>query len=118
MTSHNLAEVEKICSTIAIMQNGVIEDEGTLHSLQKKHSSQMEVTMKVSDDATILIDAIEQLIGSIVLEGQKLTFRTNNEQRIGDVVRFLVHNGLTVYHIAINQPSLEDIFLKTHKGEL
>lgn len=118
MTSHNLAEVEKICSTIAIMQNGVIEDEGTLHSLQKKHSSQMEVTMKVSDDATILIDAIEQLIGSIVLEGQKLTFRTNNEQRIGDVVRFLVHNGLTVYYIAINQPSLEDIFLKTHKGEL
>ncbi|WP_060203020.1 ABC transporter ATP-binding protein [Sporosarcina koreensis] len=117
MTSHNLAEVEKICSSIAIMQSGIIADEGTLHSLQKKHSAQMEVTMKVSDDATTLLNAIQQLIGSVVHEGQTLAFRTDDEQRIGDVVRFLVRNGLTVYRIAINQPSLEDIFLKTHKGE-
>lgn len=117
MTSHNLAEVEKICSSIAIMQSGIIADEGTLLSLQKKHSAQMEVTMKVSDDATTLLNAIQQLIGSVVHEGQTLAFRTDDEQRIGDVVRFLVRNGLTVYRIAINQPSLEDIFLKTHKGE-
>lgn len=49
MTSHNLHEIEKICTRIAIMKNGRILMEGTLDELRRHFMSNISVHIRHSN---------------------------------------------------------------------
>ena len=50
LTSHNMSEVERLCSSVLMMNNGTIIDKGSPHELIKKHSrkNMEEVFLKLT----------------------------------------------------------------------
>ncbi len=112
MTSHNLAEIEKICTRIAIMKDGIIVNEGTIAELQTKYTETLHVSMKITrtPDETLLT-AVEDLTGPIELNEGWIHFIAKNDDEIGEVVKLFVQAGIAVHRISANQPNLEDIFL-------
>ncbi|REB11627.1 ABC transporter ATP-binding protein [Sporosarcina sp. BI001-red] len=112
MTSHNLDEVEKICTRIAIMKDGRIVNEGTLYELKEKYTKSLEVSMALSErpSSQLLLEAT-QITGPIETLESTLNFRASNDEMIEEVVRLLVNYGIGVHRISANQPNLEDIFL-------
>ncbi|WP_039043366.1 ABC transporter ATP-binding protein [Sporosarcina sp. ZBG7A] len=112
MTSHNLDEVEKICTRLAIMKDGRIVNEGTLSELKQKYTESLEVVMAISrrPSSQLLMEATS-ITGALDVLESTMSFRATNDEMIQEVVRLLVNNGIGVHRISADQPNLEDIFL-------
>ena len=112
MTSHNLGEVEKICTRLAIMKDGLIVNEGTLAELKRKYTESLEVSMELSRKLdSHLLSKVSGITGPIDAIGASLKFKATNDEMIEEIVYLLVNNGIGVNRILANQPDLEDIFL-------
>lgn len=112
MTSHNLGEVEKICTRLAIMKDGLIVNEGTLDELKRKYTESLEVSMELScKPDNHLLSKISGITGPLDAIGASLNFKATDDEMIQEIVRLLVNNGIGVHRIFANQPDLEDIFL-------
>ncbi|MBA4536341.1 ABC transporter ATP-binding protein [Bacillus aquiflavi] len=119
MTSHNLNEVEKICTRMAIMKDGSILNEGTLEDLRMRYSSSIEVEIKHSAFSNREIDLIPQFLNSIgknvKTKGNKTSLVVNSEEKIPSIVRALTNHKIDIYRLNVNEPSLEEIFLDKRK---
>ena len=112
MTSHNLDEVEKICTRLAIMKDGLIVNEGTLADLKRKYTESLEVSMELSGKlSSHLLSKVSGITGALDASGTSLKFKATNDEMIQGIVCLLVNNGIGVHRILANQPDLEDIFL-------
>ncbi|WP_444684775.1 ATP-binding cassette domain-containing protein [Alkalicoccus luteus] len=116
MTSHNLPEVEKICSRIAIMKEGTIALEGSLKELQQQFQATFMVTI---DTGTTLADDDKARISRGLADKKRdgswedglLRVETASEDAIPLLVQQLVQLHVPIYGVSVEQPSLEDIFL-------
>ena len=112
MTSHNLDEVEKICTRLAIMKDGLIVNEGTLAELKRKYTESLEVSMELSGKLNgHLLSKVSGITGPLDASGTSLNFKATNDEMIQGIVCLLVNNGIGVHRISANQTDLEDIFL-------
>lgn len=116
MTSHNLNEVEKICTRMAIMKDGNILNEGTLEELRAHYKSSIQVQIKHSNFSSKKDDIIPQFLGSIgteiKTEDNKTSMVIESEEKIPFIVRAFTNHKIDIFRINVNEPSLEEIFLK------
>jgi ABC-2 type transport system ATP-binding protein len=120
MTSHNLNEVEKICTRMAIMKEGSIFNEGTLDDLRARYSSSVEIEIKHSsfsgqdgDNAVQFLHSIGQ---DVKTKGNITTLMVDSEKRIPFIVKELTKHRIDIYRLNVNEPSLEEIFLDEGKN--
>jgi ABC-2 type transport system ATP-binding protein len=111
LSSHILAEVEKLCDTVTIIRNGRTVESGTLDEL--RHLTRNTVTAVTRADPAPLA----RLTGvhDLTVEGQRVTFLVDNEH-LGTVTRELSALGLS--SLVCAPPSLEQLFLQHYGDEL
>jgi ABC-2 type transport system ATP-binding protein len=115
MTSHNLDEVEKICTRIAIMKNGTIRSLGSLDELQAAHQTWRHVHVRYSrftDEQHTLRTFVESLGRNIKWEPDHLSLQIDEEQKVAALIRALVQERVDIYGVHVEEPSLERIFLE------
>ncbi|MDH6352375.1 ABC transporter ATP-binding protein [Brevibacillus sp. 1238] len=116
MTSHNLHEVEKICTRIAIMKSGKIASLGSLDELQAAQQTWRQVQVRHSAFATDEHPALHAFIASL---GRNLSWgdgrfslQVDEEQKVAALVRALVQERVDIYGVNVEVPSLEKIFMQ------
>lgn len=116
MTSHNLDEVERICTRIAIMKDGKIVKIGTIDELRSFYRSTLTVKFKHS-----AIPKAEQLtlnqwlhsVGSdLDMKESYVTITLDHEKKIAEIIRAFNQYKIDVYRVDVDEPSLEEIFLE------
>ncbi|MDX8045362.1 ABC transporter ATP-binding protein [Gracilibacillus sp. S3-1-1] len=116
MTSHNLDEVEKICSRIAIMKDGSIKRVGSMEELRAYYQSTITVTIKHSSirstDLSIIQQWLQQVGESLEMEKSHFTIQVESEQKIAEIIRALGTYKIDIYRVDVEEPSLEEIFLE------
>lgn len=119
MTSHNLNEVEKICTRMAIMKDGTILNEGTLDELKAHYMSSIQVEIKHSLFSSQKNDFIAQFLNSIgseiITKGNMTSVVVESEGKIPFIVRAFTNNKIDIFRLNVNEPSLEEIFLDEGK---
>jgi ABC-2 type transport system ATP-binding protein len=115
-TTHQLAEVEEICSRIAIMDKGAVLAQGTMEELiqivGEKEIVDVQGEFSANQVSQILKEA--DLIGVEVLSVKdnlaNLAFDTTD--KIPGMMEFLFKNNIKVSDLKIKSPNLEAVFLK------
>ncbi|MGW0808750.1 ABC transporter ATP-binding protein [Nonomuraea sp. NPDC002799] len=107
LSSHILAEVEKLCDTVTIIRKGHTVQSGTLADL--RHLTRSTVIAVTAADARSL--ASEPGVEELVAQGGKITFKVDNDH-LDQVVRRLSAFG--VRSLVCNPPSLEELFLRQY----
>ena len=111
-STHILSDVEKICTDVAFLDEGVIKIQGKLDeikSLYQKEEFTLELTCK--NDVKILMDKfkfIEQKQDNI------LSFYAENNN-LYDILNFISSNKLSFVKIEKNEKSLESLFMEVVK---
>jgi ABC-2 type transport system ATP-binding protein len=109
LSSHLLSEVEQIASHIGIIHEGKLLFQGTLAELQNKQRIQLNVGVKQPDRA---IDCLVNA-GWVVERGEdgllKVAARTADDAV--KINSLLIERRIDVFHLALAQASLEEIFL-------
>src|SRR5436309_10152826 len=111
LSSHILAEVEKLCDSVTIIRNGATAESGTLEEL--RHLTRSTVTAVIDGDPS----ALSSMPGvhDLSVEGGRITFLVDNAQ-LDPVVRALA--ALGVRSLVTAPPSLEELFLRHYGDEL
>ncbi|MEX5301687.1 ABC transporter ATP-binding protein [Kocuria sabuli] len=109
LSSHILAEVEKLCDTVTIIRAGKDVESGTLAQL--RHLTRSAVTATTTADPARLA-AVEGL-HHLVHDDGRLAFDVD-DARIPEVLRALADLG--VQNLTVAPPSLEELFLR-HYGD-
>ena len=113
-TTHQLAEVEEICSRIVIMDKGTLLAEGTLEELIKivgeKEIVDIEGHFSAADISKVLkkVDLAEILS----VNDNLVNLAFDNTDKIPSMMERLFKHNIPVSDLKIKSPNLEAVFLK------
>lgn len=115
MTSHNLDEVEKLCSRIAIMKEGRIVKMGSMDELRSFYQTRIVVKIKhgnipESEEARLL-QWLEGAGEELELLDNRLQITVGQEKKIAEIIRAFNQCKVDVYSVEVEEPTLEEIFL-------
>jgi ABC-2 type transport system ATP-binding protein len=115
LSSHILAEVEKLCDTVTIIRAGKVVQSGTLQEL--RHLTRSAVTVVTDQDPADLrsLDGVHDLVVEATDDGPRARFDVDND-RMSGLVTTLGRYGVRSLHVA--PPSLEELFMRHYGDEL
>jgi ABC-2 type transport system ATP-binding protein len=108
VSSHLLAEIEQICSHVAMMSLGKLVAQGSLASLNDTQVAKVHVT---TADSKIAASVLSRLGMSPNLVDESV-IADLGDHRPEHVCEHLVHAGVGVREFSIRRPSLEDMFVE------
>ncbi|WP_410771747.1 ABC transporter ATP-binding protein [Fontibacillus sp. BL9] len=110
VSSHLLSEMELMCDTVAVIQQGRLIDVKQLNHGETPADGQRETAFEVDDPAKAL-----ELVGHGRIEGGSLIVAVDRNAAAGINAK-LVMAGMSVYAIRVVTRSLEDQFLEMTGG--
>jgi ABC-type multidrug transport system ATPase subunit len=115
LSSHLLAEVEQIASHIGIIQQGRLRFQGTQDELHAQVTAQLVLGVDQPERARAVLEQAGWSIRSN--GGQRLAVAASGRSDAALINAQLVGEGVNVYHLCQEQPTLEDIFLSLTEQE-
>ena len=108
-STHILSDVERICTDVAFLNNGVVEIQGKLSQMKTKYpSEEYRLEIETETDIRKLIRAfsvMKQLVGN------QLTF-CESELSVFDVLRFVSDEHIVLLKLEKVEPTLEALFME------
>ncbi len=115
LSSHILAEVEKLCDTVTIIRAGRAVQSGTLTAM--RHLTRSTITAVTARDPGPLrgIEGVHDLAVVATADGPRVRLAVDNE-RLEAATRALTDLGLRSLQVA--PPSLEELFLRQYGDDV
>jgi len=110
LVTHFMDEAEKLCNRVAIMDKGRIIDIDTPQGLIVKHAGEVRITFTSEKAALPWLEKVPH-VRSVKRRGQYLEVEGDGPV-LALVANSLVQNGITPTDLRVEQPTLEDVFLK------
>jgi ABC-2 type transport system ATP-binding protein len=115
--THNLDEAERLCDRVAVMEKGRIVAMGTPAELRRQLGGALELTLEVEPSyistALTVVDkqpnmnAVQAGAGVISVQGAQ-------REQIPALVSALVSASVPVYRVALQEPTLQDVYFSIH----
>lgn len=110
ISSHLLAEIEKLVSHVGIINKGRILFQGTLKELNEKQQQSSYVALDTSD-VTHTIEIIRSYQINGIIKERKVMMPIASKETLASINRQLVQSGISVYEMSIMNNDLETIFM-------
>ncbi len=108
ISSHLLAEIERLATHVGIIAHGKMMFQGTLSELRQKR--QPAVTVGTNDNLRALQIVSEGIPGTCIAGGN-IVLPAMSDRQIANVNRLLVESGLDVHSLNSGEDDLEAIFM-------
>lgn len=111
-STHILSDVEKICTDVAFLNDGVISISGSLSDIKTQYrSDEYLLEVQNEDDITCLIKEFPKMER---LAENKLSFLESNHN-VFDVLRLIADKGIGIVKLERIEPTLENLFVEVTK---
>jgi len=115
ISSHLLAEIDRLVSHIGIIHQGRMMFQGTLDELKAKQQQSISVVFETSDSSRT-----RELMTSMNLDAQfqngRCTLPAMPKEKIAEINRELVSRGVDVFEVSVVKNDLERIFMDMVNG--
>ena len=118
LTTHNLAEAEKLCTQVGVINRGQLLATGSPSDLRSRTSApRLYVTGQGIDSQ--IVDTLKNnaLVNKVQKQNGKLTMDLNDLSRSHEIVTQLVGAGVQIDEVRKETADLEDIFLQLVEEE-
>jgi len=114
LASHLLDEVEKVCSHVVVIRNGIKLYEGRTDQMTASFGF---IDLKTDTNSEKLIELLSQHKGIQSIEDKDtiITATLSEEISTSDINQFCFKNGIVLSHLVKRKPSLENQFLELTK---
>ncbi|WP_027340903.1 ABC transporter ATP-binding protein [Hamadaea tsunoensis] len=113
LTTHDLADIERLCRRIVVIDHGRVVHDGTLTQLHERYGSQRRVT---ADFAVPVVPGDVSGLPGVTLESAeaaRLVFALDSTAEVGDLIARLVTWG-TLRDLSIAEPEIEDVISRLY----
>lgn len=110
LASHLLDEVEKVCSHVVVIREGIKLYSGRVDEMTASHGI---IEIESKSDKKDIFTALKSIEGieSVQEEGERIFIRLNQELSSGYFNRHLMEQGIELSHLVKRRPTLEQQFL-------
>ncbi len=110
LVTHFMDEAEKICDRVAVVDNGSIAAADTPQGLITQHASEVRVIFTTEQSDLPWLDGIPY-VQRVMKKGPRVEVEGSGPI-LALVAAALVEHGITPFDLRVEQPTLEDVFLK------
>ena len=114
ISSHILSEMEQLCDTIGIIDNGVMLRVSPIEEIRKGIEASQKIVIKVDYPNYSGKLIMNQFKTTVELESNTIVVALP-ESQIPKITAFLISKGISVYGIVQKTKSLEEVFLEMIK---
>lgn len=120
ISSHNLAELESLCTKVCIIKNGKVIETASMEELKSSNKENSDGLYDVEVDSTESIKKLQENIITEKIEVQDDThFKVSiKKDQVPEFIEKLIKNNVKVYEFKEEKISLEDAFLKRTGGNV
>jgi ABC-2 type transport system ATP-binding protein len=117
LCTHNLVEAQNLCNRVAVLEHGRLVALGTPSDLAQQLGRSLRLEIEIEPDN---LETARRTLSSLVAgpelesEGGTLTVVGAQRDQIPDLVAALVAQGVRIYRVAQQTPSLEDVYFALH----
>ena len=117
LTTHNLAEAEKLCSQVGVIRQGKLLALGSPSALRSRSAPQVEVYGSGFNETALALLQARPEVASVQSESDHLRIELRGPAETAPLVSLLVGAGVQVEEVRKGQASLEEAFLDLLKGD-
>ena len=111
MASHNLAEVNKICTHIAILDRGLFQVQGELQSVIDQHTSSIRLQVQCTTPDDFNVSKLCEIYSILETNPTGLIFEIKSQDEISPIINLLTAQGVRIFAVIPHKTTLEEIFL-------
>lgn len=121
MCTHNLAEAQKLCDRVAVLEQGRVVALGTPAALARQFASRMQLDIDVDAQSVSQSEEILKRFPDfnvvVAKRDSEATIAVQGvvREQIPDLVATLVQAGARIYRMSQQEPSLEDVYFALHE---
>lgn len=120
LSSHQLQQVQRICSRVGIFVKGKMVAQGSIHQLAEQlaggvHQLQVRATLDGSSEQSDkrIVETLKRVPGVLSVEPENGYWRVRATRDVRpELARALTTNGWSLYHLSERDFGLEEIYLK------
>ena len=113
INTHNLAEAERICDTIAVVKNKLVKVGNPKELAHKLFARTISITLDKIPDSLIKNISVLDFVTNIHTEGNKLFLNVKApEENNPKIISWLTKQGFNIRFVSEEEYSLEDVYLK------
>lgn len=111
ISSHLLSEIDKLCTHVGIIKDGVLIFQDTVENLRQSQDKRLSIELETNDttELTKLLDAHK--IEYRILSDKSVSIFIKNKSEITEIIDRVRSREILIYQIRINN-NLEDLFLE------
>lgn len=108
-STHILSDVEKICDSIALLEDGNIAVSGTIDDIKLMRSEpDIELYLQNADDTSKVVKAFP----SAEMQEGKFIFKNASVNQAEQILNFIVSEHIPIIRFERHEPNLEDLFME------
>ena len=108
-STHILSDVERICTDVAFLKDGVVNIGGKLSDIKTRYrSNEYMIETENDSDTVILRNAFPE---AKEIDRNKVTF-SENKYSASEILRFVADHRISLLKVERLEPSLEDLFME------
>ena len=118
MSSHQLSQIQRVCSHVGIMSKGHLISAGSIEQLSKKAGDdKVIIEIQLAEITQGVTDAIKGIQGVISVEGDADSLNiTCNEDLRREISKVISDQGGLITQMKLQSYALEDVYMKILKG--
>ena len=120
VASHFLEELERVSSTIAILQNGKIIKQGDMHSLRKAFidgTQEITITVHSNKEAKSIATMVKRSATKVEVRDQKVIIQTKRPYALMTRLTGLAQRGkIKASGLDLHDPTLREVFYEVAKN--
>lgn len=118
LTTHNLAEAEKLCAQVGVIRQGKLLAVGSPDALRARTGGlQAEIIGQGFTEQMLALLRARPEVANVELNNSHLLIELRGESAIGPLVSLVVRSGADVEEVRKGKASLEDVFLTLMEEE-
>jgi ABC-2 type transport system ATP-binding protein len=114
LTTHDLADIERLCRRLIVIDHGRVVHDGTLSDLHARYGSRRRVLVELDEplSAPLLLPGVER--ESVSAEGRLITFSLDGTSTTaGELVAHLAAVA-SLRDISVQEPEIEDVVARLY----
>ncbi|MEM2109239.1 MAG: ABC transporter ATP-binding protein [Candidatus Odinarchaeota archaeon] len=120
ISSHHLAEIENLCSKIAVINKGKVVSVGRIADLKRKIWGYREFEVKLLEFKPELKKIVEGVTGisDIKYSDNKIYYKCSDADKVNpSLIKTLVQAGAQIISLSESEKTLEDLYMTLIRGE-
>lgn len=110
VSSHNLAEIEKIANYVGIIHQGKMVFEGTIDALENLKNSDNKIYIE-TDNSSQIGEILATSHTFVLIDQSTIAVNCTDKNQVAAVVKKIVDKGIPVYSVSSHKSSLEELFI-------